>query len=1006
MRRRGFHVIVAVLAACLLASTHAFAQGGGASTTGSINGKVADTSGGVLPGVTVSATSPSSMGVQSSVTDSGGNYRFPALPPGTYTVTFELPGFNTLKRENIQISMGFSATVNVELAVASLQETVTVTGDSPVIDTSNTRVQQNFKLEALQEIPNSRDLWSLLAVTPSVTMGRIDVGGNRAGTQTGYTAYGYSGQNRVLVEGINTTEGTAGAGFYVDYGSFEEVFLGTIGQGAEMPTPGVQSQMLGKSGGNKFQGEFYDDYETNGMIGENIINNVPTKFLYDPVSNPGGNIRPHSNETLKYRDTNINVGGPIEKDKVWWYFSYRNQKTSVGQPNFIGPIAGTSFDTKLWNPSGKVTYQVNQNNKLIGYYQWGQKVQPNRLPQSALNYTSLDGTLKQISGSWIYKGEWNGTLNKNMFAEARYGGFGYYFPLLANSDVTTPEIFDNKQTQLFGADQKEQTDRRRLQATGSITYFKDGWGGTHNFKVGGEMLFEYGWYGYTQVASGNQRTTIATSGAPSSFAFYAPTATQVGSLGDGPSGNLLSIDRVNTRDFFVTDQYAVGRATFNLGIRYDSYDVFTPDQTQLAYNFPTGVSIPSASCSTNPAFCETHYVQWRSFVPRLGMSYDLLGTGKTVLKVNYGMYRFNPGVGVASSANPNQQVKSITYSSKVAGATDPVYYTDPTTGTKYTTNALTGSALAGAISVDPNITQPLSHQATAYIEQQLTEGVGLRTGFVYYTVKNQVGTVGFQPNRPASAYTVPFNVIDPGPDGITGNSDDQTLQAFGIPTSLISGCAATQTTPSANCAYPANQVIMNTPDNGSYKTFELSVNKRQSHNYSLGAGFGYTWQHDFPYGYPNTPNGPFDYDFSTYSGKANVTYNAKWGILLSAVYRFQAGQNYARRVSVSAPAACACTFSAGAGQTGSFATPSNTATAIFATPYNAYRQDNISVVDLRVEKTVPLGSYLKVRLFVDGFNLTNQYAAETIANLAGPNFQQPTAILGPRTALIGFRLIW
>jgi len=1006
MRRRGFHVIVAVLAACLLASTHAFAQGGGASTTGSINGKVADTSGGVLPGVTVSATSPSSMGVQSSVTDSGGNYRFPALPPGTYTVTFELPGFNTLKRENIQISMGFSATVNVELAVASLQETVTVTGDSPVIDTSNTRVQQNFKLEALQEIPNSRDLWSLLAVTPSVTMGRIDVGGNRAGTQTGYTAYGYSGQNRVLVEGINTTEGTAGAGFYVDYGSFEEVFLGTIGQGAEMPTPGVQSQMLGKSGGNKFQGEFYDDYETNGMIGENIINNVPTKFLYDPVSNPGGNIRPHSNETLKYRDTNINVGGPIEKDKVWWYFSYRNQKTSVGQPNFIGPIAGTSFDTKLWNPSGKVTYQVNQNNKLIGYYQWGQKVQPNRLPQSALNYTSLDGTLKQISGSWIYKGEWNGTLNKNMFAEARYGGFGYYFPLLANSDVTTPEIFDNKQTQLFGADQKEQTDRRRLQATGSITYFKDGWGGTHNFKVGGEMLFEYGWYGYTQVASGNQRTTIATSGAPSSFAFYAPTATQVGSLGDGPSGNLLSIDRVNTRDFFVTDQYAVGRATFNLGIRYDSYDVFTPDQTQLAYNFPTGVSIPSASCSTNPAFCETHYVQWRSFVPRLGMSYDLLGTGKTVLKVNYGMYRFNPGVGVASSANPNQQVKSITYSSKVAGATDPVYYTDPTTGTKYTTNALTGSALAGAISVDPNITQPLSHQATAYIEQQLTEGVGLRTGFVYYTVKNQVGTVGFQPNRPASAYTVPFNVIDPGPDGITGNSDDQTLQAFGIPTSLISGCAATQTTPSANCAYPANQVIMNTPDNGSYKTFELSVNKRQSHNYSLGAGFGYTWQHDFPYGYPNTPNGPFDYDFSTYSGKANVTYNAKWGILLSAVYRFQAGQNYARRVSVSAPAACACTFSAGAGQTGSFATPSNTATAIFATPYNAYRQDNISVVDLRVEKTVPLGSYLKVRLFVDGFNLTNQYAAETIANLAGPNFQQPTAILGPRTARIGFRLIW
>jgi hypothetical protein len=139
----------------------------------------------------------------------------------------------------------------------------------------------------------------------------------------------------------------------------------------------------------------------------------------------------------------------------------------------------------------------------------------------------------------------------------------------------------------------------------------------------------------------------------------------------------------------------------------------------------------------------------------------------------------------------------------------------------------------------------------------------------------------------------------------------------------------------------------------------------------------------------------------------NGTYTTpKWGILLSAVYRFQVGQNYARRVSVSAPASCACSFSAAAGGPGSFATGSLSATAIFATPYNAYNQDNISVVDLRVEKTVPLGSQVKVRLFLDGFNLLNSYAAETIANLAGPNFQQPTAILGPRTARIGFRLIW
>ena len=117
MKRRGFILVAAVLA-CLLASTHAFAQGGGASSTGTITGKVTDTSGGVLPGVTVNATSPSMMGVQSSVTNSEGMYRFPAIPPGTYALSYELPGFNTLKREGIEIRLGFTAQINVELAVA------------------------------------------------------------------------------------------------------------------------------------------------------------------------------------------------------------------------------------------------------------------------------------------------------------------------------------------------------------------------------------------------------------------------------------------------------------------------------------------------------------------------------------------------------------------------------------------------------------------------------------------------------------------------------------------------------------------------------------------------------------------------------------------------------------------------------------------------------------------------------------------------------------------------
>src|SRR5512145_1201232 len=398
-----------VAALTLAAAAPVYAQGGGASSTGTIQGRAMDAQGAVLPGVTVTATSPALIQPQSTVTSETGNYRFPAVPPGSYELTYELAGFNTLKRSGIAITLGFTANVNVELALATLQETVTVSGASPVIDTSATRIQQNFKMEQLQSIPNGRDMWALLAVTPSVQMGRIDVGGNRAGTQTGYTAYGFNGQVRVLIEGINTTEGTGGAGFYFDYASLEEAFLGTSGQSAEMPNPGVHSQFIARIGSNQLQGEYHLGWYNKSLQGSNI----PPEYI-QPTAFNNSPIREHSNEIDRYYDHDINAGGPIVKDKAWIFGTYREQFNAVAQPNF--QFDGT-FNTKLWNPVIKGTYQLNQKNKLIGYYQWGQKEQPNRLPFAAYTYLSPEQTFKQDSGSWVYKGEWNGTLSDKLYAE-------------------------------------------------------------------------------------------------------------------------------------------------------------------------------------------------------------------------------------------------------------------------------------------------------------------------------------------------------------------------------------------------------------------------------------------------------------------------------------------------------------------------------------------------------------------------------------------------------------
>jgi hypothetical protein len=181
--RRWSNILWALAAVLWIGTAPAFAQGGGASSTGSISGEVKDSQGGVLPGVTVTATSPAQIGALTAVTNEAGIYRFPAVPPGEYKLQFELAGFQNVTRDAVRITLGFNAQVNVQLGVATLQETVTVSGESPVIDTSATRVQTNYDQQQLASIPNARDMWSLLATTPSVTLNRVDVGGATMGTK-------------------------------------------------------------------------------------------------------------------------------------------------------------------------------------------------------------------------------------------------------------------------------------------------------------------------------------------------------------------------------------------------------------------------------------------------------------------------------------------------------------------------------------------------------------------------------------------------------------------------------------------------------------------------------------------------------------------------------------------------------------------------------------------------------------------------------------------------------
>ncbi|MGH3118133.1 MAG: carboxypeptidase regulatory-like domain-containing protein [Gaiellales bacterium] len=951
---RRFTPVVLFVLAVLAFAAPAYAQGGGASSTGTITGKITDSSEAALPGVTVTLTGPTLIGTQTQVSNEQGIYRFPGVPPGTFTVKYELAGFSTLVREGIDVRLGFTATVNVQLAVASLQETVTVTGESPVVDTSATRVQQNFKLEQLQSIPNGRDMWALLAVTPAVMMGRIDVGGNRAGTQTGYTAYGFNGQVRVLIEGINTTEGTGAAGFYFDYASLEEAFLGTSGQSAEMPNPGVQSQFIAKSGGNRFSGEYYLDWYNNALQGSNL----PSSYT-DPTAFNSSPIRPHSNEIQRYYDTAINVGGPVKKDKLWWFFTYRDQKNAVAQPNFT---FDKSFDTRLWNPVTKWTYQINQNNKLIGYYQWGQKTQPNRLVGCCGSYTYTDPgqTLEQNSGSWVYKAEWNSTLSDKLYLEARYGDFGYYFPLLGNSDE---QYFwrDTGQAVLTGTERKWELDRDRKQWTGAATYFLDtGGAGSHSLRFGGELLLEKAWEGFLQRYGGNIEHIYA-NGRSSQVVFGFPTARDVGKLQN--QENLLAESALDHLGFFVNDSWAIGRMTVNAGVRYDRYKGWLPEQVQMGgTNGPVTIA--------DQTFAEDTLFTWNKVAPRVGTIFDLTRDGKTVIKVNYGLFWHNPGVSIPANANANQSSKTETYVWNDANGDRRFQLGEQ--------GARLASALSGSVSVDPNLKAPYTHEAGVFFERELAASLGTRVGFVYKTEDDLIEQ--YVPGRGIDAYTVPYSFTDIGVDGRSGTSDDRVLTLFGVP--------------SANAAtlFPVNQVVMNLPRFSRYKTVEASLNKRYGNKWSASIGGSHSWRHDFPEGFPNTPNHPGVQDRTTWDFKLTGSYDAPWDIRISPVVRHQSGVNFARTISVPASVASA----AGLIFSGT----------IYADSADSNREDNITVFDVRTEKTIRLNGNVRLRAFLDVFNITNSYASETIVRSTGLSYLKPSAILAPRTARVGFRFMW
>ena len=587
-----------------------------------------------------------------------------------------------------------------------------------------------------------------------------------------------------------------------------------------------------------------------------------------------------------------------------------------------------------------------------------------RLPQATYTYSDPGQTFAQDSGSWVYKAEWNGTINDKLYVEARYGDFGYYFPLIANSDF---DYFwrDTGRTVLEGSHQRWQLDRDRKQTTAAATYFLDTGRGSHTLKFGGELLLEQSWEGYQQQWGGNM-DLIYNNNVSNQVVFGPPTAScEVGSL--VAHDCLTSRAALDHTGFFLNDTWAAGRMTLNAGVRYDKYRGWLPEQEQLAARVGPVVL-------QSRTFDEVEFFTWNVFAPRVGMTYDLTGDGRTVLKGNYGLYWHNPGAAVPNTGNPNTAGKSATYSwNDING--DRRWQPGEEGAAPVT------ATLEGTISVDPDIKAPYTHEASVWLERQLSDSMGARAGFVYKTEDDLIQT--YQPGRGPERITRCRSLRRPWPRRPGRHRRRRTIQMLGMPNAL-------------GTTFPNNNVVMNIRpllalqdlrgvDEQALFEQLVCVARRQPYVARRASR---------PISPRITRTCPASKTERPGSSRPPVrmTRPGAFGFppccAISRASTSRARLPSARRRASRRPAGPATVRR----HTSSQRMPTAKTTSGCSTfvPKRRY----------------PIVGRLRSRLFLDLFNITNSHASETISRATGLSYLKPSAILAPRVARVGFRILW
>jgi Carboxypeptidase regulatory-like domain len=981
-RRLAVPFFVMLLFAMLPSAAHA---------QSAIVGVVKDTSGAVLPGVTVTASSDVLIEKSREViTDGQGAYKVVDLRPGTYVVTFTLAGFQTFRRENVVLPAEFTSTINADLKVGAIEESVTVSAQSPIVDVTTAVHTQVLGRDAIDSIPTGRTIQGIGQLIVGISLSLPDTGGARAMQQTYMSTHGMTTSNTtVLVDGmmINGLQSDGAVQTYTNDAMSQEVSYQTSGISADTQAGGVRLNMIPREGGNRFSGDFKQAYRPGDWQGDNLTQRHKDKGLVT------------GNATDRIVDYTFGEGGPIKKDKVWFFSSARYISVNNFIPDtFLDDGSKGVDDQFIKSINARLTWQVSPRNKFSAYFDEIDKYRGHDM--QALYDPETAATVWNSPAYHTTSAKWTSTLTNRLLFEGGWSNntenyTNEYRPGIAQVRGSSAWLANATRSELDLGGRKTAAPSQTTQSpirfamNASLSYVT----GSHSVKVG----FQRTWGTFFHTVDANGDLTQQYRSNSTGKAFTVPDTVIIRNTPLTTYGERLNYDL----GIYAQDSWRLNRLTINAGIRYEALNA----QVEAA-DTPAGRFVPARHFDAIQ-----NLPNWRNWAPRSSIVYDVFGNAKTALKYSLNKYNQARTTGIAGDYNPLVSLGATTATSPALAWRD-VNGDDIAQGERgcnFGTNGLPGceinfSALPSnfgivALNTYGNFPRTWNLEHGLELQHEVIPQLSVTGSWFHGDFHNLTTTINqswkFDGDPLRNPNYVPFTVYNP---------------LSGEPITVYGRTAEASAAPTLNLdTFDPNRKRI-------YNAYSMEFRARPGRGANLFGGFTFERQLDVNCTTPDNPNSirfcddrqngiPFRRQF-----KLAGSYPLPYGVMISASYQNVQGSTSSMNMAITRnstryPGTCPAPCPAGAIILPAAFQPA-TLTVQLVDQDTTYTE-RINQLDLKFSKTFKFGR-LAVLPTLEIFNVNNSDAVVSYVstNVLAASYLRPNSILQGRIIGIGTGLRW